>query len=531
MPACGLCTIAFVAACKDEFPNASPVAISIAAATWHDTVAVRDIDTLQIRVAVVGGGDVTGVQVHWESTDPDKLEVTPLEPLVGQEQDSLMLQLRTVITAHARDSAVFVRAIVDRPGFEHAVFARQITVMERWKAVSAGYTHSCGVTIDGVGFCWGTGVLGNGSTAGSNIPVPLTGDFQLESITSGAGYACGTLVDGRVYCWGRNRYGMIGNSLPSDQLTPAPVSLGQTFESISAGATHACGVADAAGFCWGDNSTGQLGDDGRQFGKPVPAFDICFPLQPRVCSLSPRSVRDTNLIAETLTGISAAGTHTCAMTTTGGVICWGGGSAEIGSDTVARTDSMKTLEHKIVVRGGYTFTAITAGLSHNCGIRTPGSEAYCWGLDSYGQLGTRSPGSACPDGGGGLILCSTTPLRIPAGHRFLRLSAGERTTCGIDADDSTVYCWGSNQFGQIDAAHLTDTTCASGAGCRLTPTPVPVIGARRVISISVGQRHACAVTVEGAAYCWGEPAGGKLGNASTSGGTTPSLPVRVSEPH
>src|SRR5690349_10789982 len=59
-----LCAIVWSAACKDEFPNAPPAVLSIAAARWFDTVAVSDVDTIQIRVTLVGGGDVTGVQVH-----------------------------------------------------------------------------------------------------------------------------------------------------------------------------------------------------------------------------------------------------------------------------------------------------------------------------------------------------------------------------------------------------------------------------------------------------------------------------------
>jgi len=521
-----LCAIAWGAACKDEFPNAPPAALSIDAARWHDTVAVSDVDTIQIRVTLVGGGDVTGVQVHWESTDPARLAVTPLEPLVGQEQDSLMLQLQTVITAYARDSAVFVRAIVDRPGFERMVFARQITVMERWVAVSAGYTHSCGVTIEGDAFCWGSGLIGNGSTAGSVIPVPVLGQLTFNSIAAGDAHTCGTVIDGRAYCWGTNLLGQIGNGLPDDQLTPVPVSLGRTFQtpaagtlitppSINAAKGYVCGVTtDSTGFCWGDNISWQLGDAGLVGPRPIPSFDNCGLINPHICSRRPRPIQGRNLDTLVLLSIGPGAQHTCAVLASRDALCWGNGSLPLGTDTALITDTTSP-RPTVAIRGGLKFASITAGLAHTCGITYPQRQAYCWGFNTRGQLGR--PGTD-----------SSTPVQVsspPSG--YVVIDAGEQSTCGI-ATDSMAYCWGSNEFAQLGTTQVI-ATCG-GVSCSAIPVKLQLPGNPRIISVSVGRRHGCAVTLQGAAYCWGEAADGKLGTASLAGVAGSVNPVRVSEP-
>lgn len=510
--ACAVCVIVWLAACKDEFPNAPLVAVSIDAASWRDTVSVSDVDTLQISVTRVGGGDITGVQVHWESSNPAKLGVTPLQPA-----DSLMLQLQTVITAHARDTGVIVTATVDRPGFERETFSRKITVMERWIAVSAGYDHSCGVTVDGSAYCWGTGLLGNGSTAGSRLPVQVLGQLAIKSVTAGNGQSCAALVDGRAYCWGLNLAGAIGNGLPGDQLTPVPVSLGRTFQSVVAGQDYVCGLTtDATGFCWGDNASWQLGDGGLVGLRPTPSFDDCGFLTPNLCSLRPRPIQNRSRQALPLLSVAPRVLHTCAVLTSRAAICWGHGSKELGSNVVVTTDSTAPLVEPVVnVPGSLSFSSVTVGRLSSCGITYPQRQVYCWGFNAHGELGGASADTSFP-------VAVSGPVRA-----YVSTASGDNSTCGI-ASDSTVYCWGSNEFGQLGT---TGTTGAcSGVNCSRTPLKVQLPNNPKIISLSVGVKHACAVVSRGAAYCWGEASGGKLGNDSVPDSPILTNPVRVSEP-
>jgi len=494
--ACMLCAIAWGAACKDEFPNAPPAALSIAAARWFDTVAVRDVDTIQIRVTLVGGGDVTGVQVHWESTDPAKLEVTAL-PLAGREKDSLTLQLQTVITAHARDSAVFVRAIVDRPGFERTVFAQQITVMERWIAVSAGATHTCGVTVDSVAYCWGTGTtgaLGTGGLRQTSIParVLVLGDLLFASVSAGDSSSCGITSQGLAYCWGMGTAGRLGNgdATESNQLIPNSVFGGGIYQAVTAGPA-ACAVSiDSLALCWGDDSHLQLG--------VVPG--LASPLDTCKgnisCSRAPRAVTWT---FDALS-IDVGGLHTCAIVAVpqGSAYCWGtGATGALGNGTKDDKQS------PTVVSGGLRFSAIGAGREHTCGVASASGAAYCWGTNTAGQLGT------------GSFADTTAPLVVTGGLTFRSISAGGFHSCALTTGD-VAYCWGLGSDGQLG----DDKGISSNK-------PVAVPFATQFALISAGDRHSCGVTRQGAIYCWGRGSSGQLGNRSF---VNQPLPVRIAEP-
>jgi alpha-tubulin suppressor-like RCC1 family protein len=516
-----------VGACTD-FPNEPARTITVQPVGWA-ALAVTDVETLAVNVpSVSGSAPITGLRAEWRSSNDALLTVVQTQPLDGaSREDTLVAQLRAVATANAGGVATVSVIIEGGAAFEPDTISDTIRVTQRWVSVSAGYQHSCGTTIDRKAFCWGTGLIGDGSTAGSPLPVHVGGQLEFSSTTSGDGYTCGLLVDGRAFCWGSNLLGTVGNSLPNDELTPVAVSLGQTFASVSAGRHHVCGTTAGKGFCWGDDSAWQLGDGVLLFGAGVPPFDACNPFSPIPCSRTPRPVRDRNVDTTDLLAIGPGVTHTCAINAAGNAICWGTGTAEIGSDTFAVTGNQQNAPSEIAVQGGLTFRSITAGVSHNCGLTASDSLAFCWGLNSHGQLGTRSPGSSCLTQGEP-VACSPRPIAVPDGHTFARISAGEMSTCGIDVD-STVYCWGSNQFGQLGTPDAQDL-CDAGTKCSLRPTPLHLLGDPKVISVSVGQRHACAVTSGGAAYCWGDPTGGKLGSASLANQTAPTAPVRVDEP-
>jgi alpha-tubulin suppressor-like RCC1 family protein len=81
------------------------------------------------------------------------------------------------------------------------------------------------------------------------------------AITAGNSHSCGITGDGAAYCWGRNDHGQLGDGTVANGSTPRLVSGGFTFAAISAGASVTCGVtSNGAAFCWGLNASGQLGD-------------------------------------------------------------------------------------------------------------------------------------------------------------------------------------------------------------------------------------------------------------------------------
>lgn len=130
--------------------------------------------------------------------------------------------------------------------------------------ISAGRRHSCGVNSIDEGYCWGangSGQLGDGRTEDSSSPfLEVEGDLDFATISAGGGHSCGLTTDGDGHCWGANAFGQLGDATRTDHLAPVPVRGGHTFTAVGTGVGHTCGLATDGVYCWGSNDRGQLGD-------------------------------------------------------------------------------------------------------------------------------------------------------------------------------------------------------------------------------------------------------------------------------
>jgi alpha-tubulin suppressor-like RCC1 family protein len=185
------------------------------------------------------------------------------------------------------------------------------------KLLAPGGTHTCVTLLDNSVTCWGAGTdgqLGNGVFAQSG-PV-ATGLTNVQGLTSGLSFSCSLAGDKTVKCWGTNASGQLGNG-SSVAKTATPVDLPDLsgITAISAGDSHACAFrsTDAAVWCWGDNSLGQLAS--RSVLK----------------SHSPVSVTGLGNV----TSIEAGRTHTCALRSDNTALCWGGGGqGQLAHDSI-----------------------------------------------------------------------------------------------------------------------------------------------------------------------------------------------------
>jgi alpha-tubulin suppressor-like RCC1 family protein len=137
-----------------------------------------------------------------------------------------------------------------------------------WRVVDPGGRHTCGITADGDGFCWGSnfyGQLGNGvpTISDDSLPAPIvSGPAGWKTISAGDNYSCGVGSDDTVYCWGANSAGQLGNGTPDDTVVPVAVNLGAPALTVSTsiGGQTTCATTATAVYCWGLNSEGQLGN-------------------------------------------------------------------------------------------------------------------------------------------------------------------------------------------------------------------------------------------------------------------------------
>jgi len=372
--------------------------------------------------------------------------------------------------------------------------------------VSAGGRHTCGVTSAGVAYCWGdnsSGQLGNGTVNNSATPMLVSGGLSFATVTAGDDHTCGVTSAGVAYCWGDNGAGQLGNGTMNNSATPVPVSGGHSFVTVSAGGRHSCGVSGSdlpnppqllgIVFCWGDNSSGQLGN-GTFIDSAIPVA---------VASGVGWSG-----------SLSAGRNHTCAVAIEGGFAgvqvpyCWGDNSSgQLGNGT-----TINSAVPARVLNG--PDVQVSAGTSYSCGSVYP-SPASCWGNNGAGQLGN------------GTMANSSAPVNISGGLSFGSVSTGAIHACGLVNSTATgtafsvAFCWGDNSFGQLGNGTTTESA-----------TPIAVAGGLNFATLSAGGRHTCGVTsnlpssptVAGAVYCWGDNSFGQLGNSWT---TTSNVPVNV----
>jgi len=366
--------------------------------------------------------------------------------------------------------------------------------------VSAGNSHTCGVRDSGAVACWGVNARGE--------TMPPAGIFT--QVSAGNGYTCGVKDGGTVECWGRNDQG---------QANP-PVDA--TFAEISTGDDYACGLKiDGTITCWGDNEYGRATPPAGTFTQiSASMWYACGVRSDGMIECWGDENYTQNIPSDPFTEVSAGNWHTCGLKRDGMIICWGSNGYGQATAPVG------------------TFTQISAGSYHNCALKSDGMVA-CWGWNENGEatpavfgdyyvpLEVVSTGSgsvtsqpagidcgvdcrksyarptevtltatavdgspfshwsgACSGTAPTCTLTMSDAQTVEAvfgnttGDSYLQVSAGNTHTCGVKSDN-TVVCWGNNGNGQA------------------TPP------AETFQQVSAGYLHTCGVKSDGSLACWG----------------------------
>jgi len=317
--------------------------------------------------------------------------------------------------------------------------------------VSAGLTHTCAVTANGIARCWGenNGRLGDGGEESSTTPVDACADAacstslrNVASIAAGGLHSCAVLNDGAVLCWGNNEDGQLGNGTTEDSLTPVPVAGLSDVSSVSLGTSSSCALTNAgAVFCWGSNVEGQIGDD-------------------RACGMRCPLPQQVSGFESGVAQVDVGGLHACALTNAGAVLCWGFNfDGQVGDGT---EDNIRIVPTKVVgLEDGVDAVSVGGGFrGHACALLADGT-LRCWGDNEVGQIGD------------GTTSDRIAPVLVHELEGVTHIAAGDAQMCAMTGG-LELFCWGGNSAGQVGDGTMTD---------RLTPvrvlaskTPASVIG-------------------------------------------------------
>jgi alpha-tubulin suppressor-like RCC1 family protein len=310
----------------------------------------------------------------------------------------------------------------------------------------------------------------------------LTSALGPGAVTTGGAHSVLATPDGRIYAWGDNSSGQIGNEATTDRPTPTLLNTITGAKAVASGLLHTLALTwDGQVYSWGSNGSGRLGINSTAQSTPQSARPV------HVSMLS-------NVVA-----IAAGDAHSLALTSDGHVFSWGtntNGQLGLG-DSGTGTDRIVPTE----ITGLSNIVAIAAGDTDSFAV-TSGGQVYAWGQNGNSRLGD------------GSTTQQNSPLLLGLSN-IVAIAAGQAHTLALTSA-GRVYGWGANTNGQLGIAPATTVA---------TPTLIPSF---HVSAIAAGDNHSGAIRADGALVMWGNSPSGQVGHGSIT--ATVSTPTVVTGP-
>ena len=336
----------------------------------------------------------------------------------------------------------------------------------------------------------------------------IEGVSILSQISSGGYHSCVVISSGNVKCWGQGTEGQLGNDKLVNTDHPVLVIDGDGSSTplsdivqVSTGDQHTCALTSSGNVkCWGKGTEGQLGNDKSvNTDHPVLVIDGDGSSSPL-----------TDIVQ-----VSVGGYHSCALTSSGNVKCWGKGvEGLLGNDKLINTD------HPILVVDGEGSTTpladivqISVGVAHTC-VLTSFGNVKCWGKGKYGRLGN----GEFTDIDHPVLVVEKNENNTPL-DKIVQVSVGLDNTCALTTF-GTVKCWGRGNFGALGDRGDQDKAYPVSVLDKNGDNPL-----KGIVQVSTGLINTCVLTNLGNVKCWGFGPSGNIGDGNTVNRLSPTFAI------